>query len=509
MTDEGPPWLRLDPRMLLVGPVHSMRQFAVPLVVAVLGISGSQGGFQPWLAVPAIAIPVLLGFLPWLTTRYRMTPTQFQQRRGLLNRQQVTAPLDRVRSVDLESSLLHRLLGLTKVQIGTGVDDTRIELNALAVPQAAELRQALLARRSPDVGPATAASGAEDAALLPSGDPADGAADAYPPAYAAPEVLARIDWSWLRFAPFSLSRLALVAGAIGVLSQFGDSLPFLDEQHLSSAWSWARSFAVSLLVLSLLLGGLAAWVAVSMAGYVIQWWNLTLTREHGTLRLESGLFTARSTTVEEQRVRGVELTQPVLLRLVAGGELATLATGVGSGGTTNVLPPCPLSVCHDVGHAVLGDQGSLVAELASHGRAARVRRHVRAQWPALALVVAAAVATRANEGPGWVPFVALLAIPLAAAGAEAAYGNLGHVLTPHHLAVGAPSVGVHRTVLERDGVIGWVVAQSFFQRRRGLATLIATTAAGPERVLVVDVPLPRAVALLAEITPGPVAPFLA
>ena len=53
------------------------------------------------------------------------------------------------------------------------------------------------------------------------------------PMTADPEtVLARIDWSWLRFAPFSLSRLAVVAGAIGVLSQFGDSLPFLDEESL-------------------------------------------------------------------------------------------------------------------------------------------------------------------------------------------------------------------------------------------------------------------------------------
>jgi putative membrane protein len=74
---------------------------------------------------------------------------------------------------------------------------------------------------------------------------------------------------------------------------------------------------------------------------------------------------------------------------------------------------------------------------------------------------------------------------------------------------GAPAVARRRTVLERDGVIGWVVQQTFFQRRRGLATLVATTAAGGERVVVTDVPLPQAVAVAAAVTPEPVAPFLA
>lgn len=504
MSEESPEasWQRLDPRMLLVGPVSSLRQFAVPLIVAVLGISGSQGGFQPWYAVPAVGIPVVLGFLPWLTTRYRMTSSQFQLRKGLLNRQQVTAPLDRVRSVDLESSLLHRLLGLAKVQVGTGVDDSRIELDALSVDKAGELRGVLLARREDADWAQTTAPGPEITPIGPHRQPPQ-------VPVGQPQLLAAIDWSWLRFAPFSLSRLALVAGAFGALTQWGDSLPFLDQEHLDAAYQWVRGFAIALVVLSVAAGALVGWVAISVAGYVIQWWNLALTREHGTLHLASGLFTRRSVTVEEARVRGVELTEPVLLRLVKGAELATLATGVGSGGTTTVLPPCPRAVCRDVGHAVLGVDGPLLEPLVPHGRAARVRRHIRAQWPALALVATAVVGTLATALPAWVPLLALLAVPLAAAYAEAAYRNLGHMLAPAHLAAGAPTAGVRRTVLERDGVIGWVVQQSWFQRRRGLATLTATTAAGSERVVVTDLPLPRAVALAREVTPDAVAPFLA
>ncbi|MEZ5194518.1 MAG: PH domain-containing protein [Nocardioides sp.] len=333
VVDPAPEWLRLDPRMLVVGPLHTLRQFAIPLVVGLVGISSSAGGVDLWFAGPMAVLPLVLGLLPWLTTRYRVTETQFLLRRGLLNRQQVTAPLDRVRSVDLESTLLHRLLGLAKVQIGTGVDETRIELNALSTAQADVLRLTLLARGS------TVATGVDHAAgaHLPAGGVLTRDTNPPPPS----RQLAGIDWSWLRFAPFSLSQLAIVAGAIGALSQWGDSLPFLDRRHLDSAWQWLGGFALPLVVLAGIVAAAISWVVISVTGYVVQWWDLRLVREAGALRLTAGLFTTRSTTVEEARVRGVQLTEPVLLRLVRGAELATLATGVGSGGITKVLPRAP------------------------------------------------------------------------------------------------------------------------------------------------------------------------
>ena len=142
MTD----WERLDARMLLVGPTRVVRQFAIPFIIALVGIRTSDGGFGTWLLPFLVLGALVLGALPWLTTYFRRTDTQLQVRRGVLRRTVVTAPLDRVRSVDLESSLLHRLLGLTTVTIGTGVDDTRIELDSLATTRADRLRVELLQR---------------------------------------------------------------------------------------------------------------------------------------------------------------------------------------------------------------------------------------------------------------------------------------------------------------------------------------------------------------------------
>ncbi len=138
-----------------------------------------------------------------------------------------------------------------------------------------------------------------------------------------------------------------------------------------------------------------------------------------------------------------------------------------------------------------------------HGPAARRRcafRAVRA-----AVLPAAVLVTAVNffDLSSWwlVPGLAAL-LAWAGAAAELSWRHLGHALTEDHLVVGSPAATRTRTALERDGIIGWNVSESFFQRRVGLVTLVATTAAGPERVSVVDVPRETALRLADRTTPG-------
>jgi putative membrane protein len=516
----GNGWVRLSPRKLLLDPVKAVGQAVVPVVVALVGISQSDMRFWPVVLPLAVIAPLLLGALPWLTTHYRLTDSQIQVRSGILNKTTSTAPLDRVRSVDLEASLLHRVLGLQKVQVGTGVDDDRITLDALATADAHALRTSLLGRRvvaAPQVVEPPYASGPEaaDPSTDPSTDPSAGPsaepAPAYAPAPVAPAsamALATIDWSWLRFAPFSLGRLVLLVGGLGVLSQVADELPIWNEDTATSAWEWLTQFAVVAIVVVLAVGGLALWLVVSVAGYVLQWWGFRLLREHGSLHLTSGLLTTRSITVEEAKVRGVEVTEPVLMRLVGGAELSTLATGVESG-VTQVLPPCPRTVAVGVGEAVLERTGPLTDPLVEHGPRARRRAWFRQLRNALDVIVLLAVGWWWFDLTWWwLGALGAGLLVLAAVVGEVSYRHLGHALAGDHLVAGSGTLARVRTVLEIDGIIGWVVSQSWWQRRIGLADLTATTAAGTERVVVRDVRLEVAVALADAATPGLLGDFV-
>ena len=487
MTD----WERLDARMLLVGPTRVVRQFAIPFIIALVGIRTSDGGFGTWLLPFLVLGALVLGALPWLTTYFRRTDTQLQVRRGVLRRTVVTAPLDRVRSVDLESSLLHRLLGLTTVTIGTGVDDTRIQLDSLATTRADRLRVELLQRAPVAVQ------------LRPGGR--GRAPPEAPPAPAPPH--RRRSWPASTGPGCGSRRSASRAWS-------SSPPPSARSRSSSTTCRWTASVTpgsgsdsqgLPVLLLGIALACVVGWLLISVTEYVLRWWDLRLVREDGNLRLTAGLFTTRSTSVEEARVRGVLLSEPVLLRAVGGAELSTLATGVGSGGVTRVLPPCPLPVAARVGTAVLEDSRPLTVPLLPHGDAARRRCHWRAQRPTM-VVLAATLVAWVVAVPGEIVALGLVAVVLLAgagfATGVASYRHLGHALAPGHLVSGAGSLQRSRTVLERDGIIGWVVRESWFQRRVGLATLVATTAAGPESVVVVDLPLAQAIALADAATPG-------
>ena len=75
-----------------------------------------------------------------------MTSQRVELQHGLFTKQLVTTPIDRVRSVDVTASLLHRVLALAKVRIGTGAGESDLVLDGLTTAQAANLRAELLHR---------------------------------------------------------------------------------------------------------------------------------------------------------------------------------------------------------------------------------------------------------------------------------------------------------------------------------------------------------------------------
>jgi putative membrane protein len=123
-------------------------------------------------------------------------------------------------------------------------------------------------------------------------------------------------------------------------------------------------------------------------------------------------------------------------------------------------------------------------------------------------VVAAAVAIAAGSSR-WLALPAIASVPVAVLLAGDRYRSLGHAVAGRHLVTRAGTFVRRRDVLECDGIIGWNVRQTLFQRRGGLVTLAATTAAGRQRYAVTDVPLPMALALATGAVPGLLEDFLA
>jgi putative membrane protein len=501
-----PEWRRLSPRMLAVHPVQETLR-ALPALIAAFLAGRSSGNGGVW-GLAGVVVTVGLGVLRWATTSYRVGTDQVQVRRGFVRRQVLSIPRDRVRTVDITAHPMHRLLGLVRITVGTGQSDRKegLRLDGLTAAEGARLRVELLHRDAP---PAAGATVGPDAGVAATG------AVAAPPA-PGETVLSKMRPGWVWYGPFTLSGLVTIGVVVGFLYRLAN------EAHVNPGRFGplqAISHQLSRVPLGIAIGEVALAVLVFVAlastvGYVVAFWGFRLSRQDtGTLHVTRGLLTTRATTIEERRLRGVEFSEPLLLRAVGGARCIAIATGlrVGRGaerGGTLLLPPAPRTEAIRVAADVLGDPHPLTVELTGHGRRAARRRYLRALEVAAVLPAGLALLWWLAGWPGWAPLVALVVLPVAAALAADRVRSLGHAVTGAHLVVRQGSVVRRRNALAREGIIGWHLRQSIFQRRAGVVTVIATTAAGRQHYSLLDVPVNLSVPVVDEATPGLLDPFL-
>lgn len=484
------PWQRLDPRMLLVHPVREVIRF-LPALIAIV-FAGQAAGGQAWQTL-GIVVPVAIGLMRYLTTSYRVAAGRIELRRGLVSRHVLSTPVERVRTVELTSSLIQRALGLTTLRVGTGTastsDDEKLDLDGLPVARARELRAELLR-----------VSHADDD--LPPGE-----ASAVPD-----EVVVAFEPGWLRYAPLTGSGVVIAAAALGVGAQFLELAGFWEDVDADDYESLSGPTMPLAVVIPI--GVLLALVVVSalaVGGYLVTNWAFRVSRRPpgpgGDWHLSRGLFTTRETTLDDDRVAGVTVTEPIGVRAARGARLSAIVTGLDRGqqGSSTIVPPAPLPVVRRAAAAFLGAVAPVTGPLVPHGPAAVRRRWTRALLPAVLVAAAAAVAV-ALGSPVWL-LTAFLALPVAVLLAADRARSLGHALVDGHVVARAGSVVRRRRALHVEHVIGWNFRATWFQRRVGLTTLVATTAGGGQAVPVLDVPEGLAVELAERALPDLLSQF--
>ena len=148
-----------------------------------------------------------------------------------------------------------------------------------------------------------------------------------------PASTARVRWpsldpGWIRYAPVSFVAPMLGGAAAGGVLQMWE---WVGAQAEVIAWVGPTGSGSTPVVWMIaawssppsprgVVGAFGLWVEMS--------WNYRLEREPGgTLRVRRGLFTSRSISVEEGRLRGVELVEPLGVRLPGAARLDAVATG--------------------------------------------------------------------------------------------------------------------------------------------------------------------------------------
>ncbi|GAA1438852.1 PH domain-containing protein [Leifsonia poae] len=466
------PWRRLNGRMLLVHPLRELIRYLPVLLIAL--VAGAAGG-EPWWAYVLSGLGVVFGVLRFLTTTYRITPTHVQVRRGVLNRRVLSAPRDRIRSVDVDSTLLHRIFGLAVVKVGTGAShgQDELELNAVAVRDVPALRDELLRLTA-----------RADAAGLEGPEA---------PVAEQPANLSRWRPGWVRYAPLTLSGVAsIVAVAFAALQlNFFEGGILTRLPVVEQGIGWVTRLPLLTVALWAAAGLVVIASVVAMVRYALAYHRFSIHRSGpDTLHIGHGLIRARQITLDETRLRGVQVSEPLSLRVAGAASAHAIMTGLGRqrGGVALLAPPGPREEAVRIAAEVLHTRAPLEVPLVGHGPRAHRRRYTRAASFAGVLVALALVAQLLGFVGPYVWWAFLVIVPASALLAADRWRGLGHALLPGWLIAQSGSLNRRRAVLATEGIIGWTIRRSFFQRRAGLATLIATTAAGRHKVVIPDLP---------------------
>jgi putative membrane protein len=329
---------RLHPATLLFDLAKHAKNFAVPALLVVFGMSRSSGGpggmfgrlpsgWEVWLL--ALFIPAALASIfRYLTFRLRYDGDELVIRSGWIFRRERHVPFSRIQNVDAIQNLFHRFFGVVEVRVETGGGEEE-EARLSVLPRAAfdDMRQRVFRERS------QAPAAVDDPAPASQG-----------------ETLVHLPLRELLLCGFLENKGMILIGASfgflwegGVLGRIGDfflgSL-FRGEEAVGRGFfrDLARAIfdggplpigrvAFALVGIAILLLFVRA---VSMAWALLRLYDFRLTRVGEDLRTEYGLFTKVTATVPIRRVQAITIAAGPLHRLLKRATVR-VATAGGAG----------------------------------------------------------------------------------------------------------------------------------------------------------------------------------
>ncbi len=322
----------LHPMTLVQRFILSLPAFAL-LLIPVLRSSESVDVFPiiTVIAYGVLALPLIA--LRYYRFRYRITPKEIVIQSGVLTRQNRSIPIERIQNIEIEQSLLPRMLGTAKVKIETaGSAKTEGVLEYVGIETAHQIREMVRTyQRSQEAGVATdsfkqifhgAAENAETAALP------DPAPDEEVPLF-------NLKLSRVLLAGMMRFSLLYIAIAFSLLEQImpnPDDLEMmftrgwlkpLAEYAMDNPWQLSAAFVVMAVVLSWISG-----ILVSFNKY----FNFKLWLESNKLHKRHGLLTLSQGTIPIPRVQTLLLRANLIMRRFNWVALEVQTMGLESSG---------------------------------------------------------------------------------------------------------------------------------------------------------------------------------
>ena len=495
---------RLHPASIVLGiPLMQIVRALVVPALAVLAGRGGADGRTELLVLVVLALALVARVLAWSRFRWSFDGEVLRVEQGVLSRRRRVVAAARVQQVELDRPLVQRMLRLATLRIETAGSDAgpEVELRMLGLDEALALRTAL---QPDDARPGAHADVPDD--VRATQRPVE--QDVVLRLSAGRVALASVTGAQLLVAPALLAGLPQLAGD-------------RSDELFDAAADWLGDVAAGTALPDpgVWLAGagllLVASIVTTVVVAIVRDGGFTIVRVGEDLVLRRGLLGTRESTVPLRRVQVVRVTANPLRRALGVASLRIHSAGGsagGSGATSErraVIPLVADTEIADLLEDLLPDLAGL-PELRQHPPAAARRamwRRLRGLvvWfaPASAGWVLLSLAPYASPVPLPGPVLDLLerdaaawAVPLVVALASVAlqlvlarleYAALAHGLDARVIVARSGVLARTTSVAPLARLQGTTLRASWFQSRRGLATVRAHVAGPGGDVVVLDV----------------------
>ena len=475
----------LHPAAMLIDAIKSVRRSVSAFVIPGIALLASRGFSVRTIVlillgvIVVAALAALWGVLSWRATTYQVTGGVFRLRRGVLQKNERTIPLDHVQSVDTVQGIIQRVFDIVEVRIetaGGGASEPDASLSALSRADAEALRGEIGRREPVETVEA-----------------------------AGPTVLRQLGTRELLLAGATSGQIGVALSLVAVASQLFDDLrDFFSEDLARRVFEVAAPNSVVTILLLVLAFGLLAWL-LAIAGTVLAYAGFTLSREGRFLYIKRGLLERREATIPLARIQAVRIVEGLLRQPFGLASLRVESAGYGedAGVSTTLFPLLPRKEAQKL----LRDAAPefAIAPALNPLPARALRRYVfRSTAPVLLLAAAVAVVSfLALDSLGGLPAL-LLVLPAAFYG-WLCYRDAGWACLGDRLVVRSRLLARSTAVAPRRRLQSRAVVRNPFQRRAHLATFRVQVASGGGGGAydVVDLEADSAEALAEELGPRP------
>ena len=448
-------------------------QMAASAGAVVVALQSDNVGWVLLAAAVVLALLLATAILRYWFFRFAVDDEGLRIRQGVFKKTHLEIQFDRVQGMDVERSLVDRLVGLATVTFDTAGSAAR-EGQLPAIPRtfADTLRQ-----RIEQQGRSVASETADDRAMRPL-------------LKLGPRDMVRIGITD-RSVLVGLAVLPVLFQAYGeVAEEFATRAAAAASEELLALGLW---FGV-LVVLVLIVAGIVVLALLTVASAFLRFHDFELRHDGSAFRSRAGLLTRKEVVVERAKIQQVSVAQGVIMVLMGRCRIKMLpatsgaaSEGVPVGGQTLNVPLVDVPRLADLGARIFGEEGKrLGLRPDNDGFTAISPLYIRARLLAVGVFPALVGALVLVPVFGCIGLLALAwPVPVLLA-AWQAWRRRGYLVDDDGLASRHGLFGFAVDAFLFRKAQGATVSRSPLQRRKGLASLTVHLASGDVTVPYID-----------------------